>query len=319
MSRRDDARNYFRDAPQRLRPKSPGRKNKTGIAFSDFVQKENFSNTHGKQHSNFHAPDLLLIMPLFVLCCIFFILGFRLFYVQIIQGAYYKNLSDQNRTRTTVIPAARGIIFDRYMRPLVRNVPVFEIIENKKAQIVGKDEGLSRIKEGKQVVYFTKIRAYVKILENREKGELKFLKANLIRYGTSPVGNSATFQENDEIQIRARINKDAYIHIFGIGQNGIVAKIYPNEYFNGELLSAEAEFIFPNEKQRNAGFKLKVSLPKGLSRGVETILIVASKEKKDFMSDKKATEVTVTDLMQELSDTASFLWTEETIGYEVRR
>src|SRR3990172_1338556 len=233
--------------------------------------------------------------------------------------AQAKALALNNARRAAIEQAAGAIV---HSSTVVYNYQLISgLIKSSARGVIVKEEILSDEikKEGKQVVYFTKIRAYVKILENREKGELKFLNANLIRYGTSPVGNSATFQENDEIQIRARINKDAYIHIFGIGQNGIVAKIYPNEYFNGELLSAEAEFIFPNEKQRNAGFKLKVSLPKGLSRGVETILIVASKEKKDFMSDKKATEVTVTDLMQELSDTASFLWTEETIGYEVRR
>ena len=39
----------------------------------------------------------------------------------------YKKLSNNNRTRTVLVPAPRGIIFDRLGRPLVRNVPVFEI------------------------------------------------------------------------------------------------------------------------------------------------------------------------------------------------
>ncbi|MDI6744722.1 MAG: hypothetical protein QMD07_05020 [Thermodesulfovibrionales bacterium] len=49
------------------------------------------------------------------------------------------------------------------------------------------------------------------------------------------------------------------------------------------------------------------------------MLIVATKEKVDFLSDKKADEVTITDLMKELSELDASSWTEKTVGYEVRK
>ncbi|MEX2013195.1 MAG: penicillin-binding transpeptidase domain-containing protein, partial [Candidatus Levyibacteriota bacterium] len=45
--------------------------------------------------------------------------------LQILEGSYYKNLADNNRTKTVVVHAPRGIIFDRNGKPLVFNVPGF--------------------------------------------------------------------------------------------------------------------------------------------------------------------------------------------------
>ena len=174
-------------------------------------------------------------------------------------------------------------------------------------------------KEGKQIVYGTKIRVHVKPLEYKDRGGLNILKGEIYRYGSSPVSTTMVFQENDEIQIKAKVNSDAYIHIFGISQDGMVTKLYPNEYFKPEILPQEIEFIFPDERQRGLGFKLNVRTPRGLRKAVETILIIAAKVRKDFLSDKNVDEVTVTDLMKELSDIDTILWTEQTVGYEVRK
>lgn len=124
-----------------------------GLAFSDFMDAGNvsFSNRGRRGSQAFHAPDFLLIIPLFILGSIFSVLLFRLFYVQIVQGAYYKKLSNNNRTRTVLIPAPRGIIFDRLGRPLVRNVPVFEIIKDKKVEILPKEDALRLLSQGKNV------------------------------------------------------------------------------------------------------------------------------------------------------------------------
>ena len=172
-------------------------------------------------------------------------------------------------------------------------------------------------KEGKQIVYGTKIRVHVKPLEYQRDGSLKILKAEVNRYGSTSKGS--VFQNGDEIQIKVKANKEGYINVFGISQDGMVTKLYPNEYFKAEVISPEMEFIFPDERQRGLGLKLKVRTPKNLSRTVETILIVATKERMDFLSDKKADEVTITDLMKELSEIDSSSWTEEAIGYEISR
>lgn len=53
----------------------------------------------------------------------FVILLSRLFYLQIVKGAYYRDLSDNNRIKLEKVPADRGVIYDRASRLLARNTP----------------------------------------------------------------------------------------------------------------------------------------------------------------------------------------------------
>ncbi|MBI4691493.1 MAG: DUF4384 domain-containing protein [Nitrospirae bacterium] len=225
-----------------------------------------------------------------------------------------------NNARRSAIEQASGVIV--HGSSVVYNFQLIsDLVASATRGVIVKEEILADDikKDGKQIVYCTKIRAHVKTLEKKEEGGLRILKADVNRYGSNPANTSVVFQENDEIQIKAKINSDAYIHVFNISQDGIVTKLYPNEYFKAELTSPAEEFVFPDEKQRGLGLKLKVRTPKGLSRTVETMLIAATKEKIDFLSDKKSDVVTITDLMKELSEIDSSLWTEKTVGYEVRK
>lgn len=51
----------------------------------------------------------------------------RLWYLQVIRGEYFRNLSENNRTRTIRTVAPRGYIYDRDGKVLVRNRPSFNI------------------------------------------------------------------------------------------------------------------------------------------------------------------------------------------------
>lgn len=65
----------------------------------------------------------------FIICLILVsVIGIRIFYLQIVKGAYYSDLALNNKTRYYVINAPRGIIYDRYHRPLVLNSPSFSLI-----------------------------------------------------------------------------------------------------------------------------------------------------------------------------------------------
>lgn len=225
-----------------------------------------------------------------------------------------------NTARRSAIEQVSGVIV--HGSSVVYNFQIIsDLVASATRGVIVKEEILVDEKkiEGKQIVYYTKIRVHVKTLENKEKGNLKILKADVNRYGSNPASATIVFQENDEIQIRTKVNSGAYVHIFNISQDGMVTKLYPNEYFKAEVISPEADFIFPDEKQRELGLKLKVRTPKNLSRVVETMLIVATKEKIDFLSAKKADAVTITDLMKEVSETDASLWTEQTVGYEIRK
>ena len=49
----------------------------------------------------------------FFTCLIFSIAGARLFWIQIINGSYYKNLSEENRIKLIANPPIRGRLLDR--------------------------------------------------------------------------------------------------------------------------------------------------------------------------------------------------------------
>ena len=188
-----------------------------------------------------------------------------------------------NNARRSAIEQVSGVIV--HGSSVVYNFQLIsDLIASATRGIIVKEEILldDIKKEGKQIVYVTKIRAHVKTLEGKEKGNLKILKASVNRYGTSPSNSAVVFQENDEIQVSAKINSEVYLNVFGISQDGMVTKLYPNEYFKDATVSPDNEFVFPDEKQRMLGLKLKVRAPKNLSRAVETMLIVATKEKINF-------------------------------------
>ncbi|MEK7532345.1 MAG: penicillin-binding protein 2 [Patescibacteria group bacterium] len=51
----------------------------------------------------------------------------RLFYVQGVRGASYLDIAENNRIRTHVLPAKRGLVYDRSMKPLVTNATSFSL------------------------------------------------------------------------------------------------------------------------------------------------------------------------------------------------
>ncbi len=48
--------------------------------------------------------------------------------VQVAEGSYYRELADNNRLRKLMIEAPRGLILDRYGRPLVENTPSYSLL-----------------------------------------------------------------------------------------------------------------------------------------------------------------------------------------------
>lgn len=56
------------------------------------------------------------------------ILGGRVFFLSVLEGEKYRERAAENNTRNILVPAPRGLIFDRYGTPLVRNVPSMELI-----------------------------------------------------------------------------------------------------------------------------------------------------------------------------------------------
>src|ERR1044071_1246305 len=55
------------------------------------------------------------------------LLGLRLWHLQILEGPYYRDLSENNRTRLVLLEPARGLIYDRHGVLLANNVPSFSL------------------------------------------------------------------------------------------------------------------------------------------------------------------------------------------------
>jgi penicillin-binding protein 2 len=75
------------------------------------------------------AKDLNKKVPLavtFIVVCFFFIF-FRLWYLQILKGLFYDDLSTNNRIRVIKIRAPRGFIYARHGEVLAENLPSFDL------------------------------------------------------------------------------------------------------------------------------------------------------------------------------------------------
>ena len=67
---------------------------------------------------------IVQILVIFLLA----ILGVRLYYLQLVRGAHYAEIAQNQRIRLLPIPAPRGVIFDRDGRPLVTSRPIYNVI-----------------------------------------------------------------------------------------------------------------------------------------------------------------------------------------------
>jgi penicillin-binding protein 2 len=77
------------------------------------------------------SPDLSLKRRLWafrgIVILVFLIFAFQMWRLQIVEGEYYRMLADRNRFRLAPTEAARGVIYDRHGRILVRNLPSFSV------------------------------------------------------------------------------------------------------------------------------------------------------------------------------------------------
>ncbi len=131
---------------------------KTGVAFGDQIFTDFHSKRSWDKEGERKKPRNLFLIIIFVI--FFLILGLRVFYLQIIKGSYYKLISDSNRTKTVIIHAPRGIIFDRNNTPLVFNIPGFRENINGKTVLIPKEKALNLIASGKKTLEIDSLREY---------------------------------------------------------------------------------------------------------------------------------------------------------------
>lgn len=80
-----------------------------------------------KQGSETQPSVGRLLLASLIVCAAFSILILRLWYLQCMNGSYYRDQSENNRTRTIRTAAPRGTVYDRENRLLVHNRPAFNV------------------------------------------------------------------------------------------------------------------------------------------------------------------------------------------------
>lgn len=90
------------------------------------------------------------------LIAIFLLLFLRLFQLQIICGKENRFLAENNRVRKIIIPAQRGLFLDRHNQVLVRNEPIFWLMQEGERKVISRNEALLLQEQGKEIVISTK-------------------------------------------------------------------------------------------------------------------------------------------------------------------
>ncbi|MEW6408175.1 MAG: penicillin-binding protein 2 [Patescibacteria group bacterium] len=107
-----------------------------------FSKKYSKNNHQGKEWEDpygdsgtFRPPTVLPLFDYrklkwvyFFVLFIFFVLFFRLSYLQVVAGKNLREAAEKNRFRINVLRAPRGIIYDRNKTPLVKNIPSYDLI-----------------------------------------------------------------------------------------------------------------------------------------------------------------------------------------------
>jgi penicillin-binding protein 2 len=84
------------------------------------------ATTHHPEAEFGDLPRRLFILRVGLLLVVA-LLGLRLWHLQIHEGPYYRDLSENNRTRLVLLEPARGLIYDRHGVLLANNVPSFSL------------------------------------------------------------------------------------------------------------------------------------------------------------------------------------------------
>ncbi len=127
----------------------------------DNLHIENLSSKHAtvagtRKYLGKSILNKRLIFFILILSIGLIIILLRSFYAQILKGDYYHNLAENNRIRIRPIIAERGIIFDRFGKQLVQNVPNFSlsiipqdlpIDKNKRQEVIFKLASISDVTE----------------------------------------------------------------------------------------------------------------------------------------------------------------------------
>lgn len=112
-----------------------------------------------KKHITEKKLNFISIVVLFFLLTI---LG-RCFQLQVVQGAHYQDLADNNRKKEIDLMSARGLIYDQQNRILTKNIPIFDANILPRDLSFDKDVRQQQIKQISEIINVDEQEIYSKI------------------------------------------------------------------------------------------------------------------------------------------------------------
>jgi penicillin-binding protein 2 len=175
-----------------------------------------------------------------LMACCFFVIGVRLWYLQILKGPYFRDKSENNRLQTIFIPPPRGEILDRNGEVLVNNRPSFniELVPEDTPDIRATLQELSRVVGADEEELEKRLKAQAR----RRKFEPKLLLKDVSREKVAQVSSALHKLPGVIVTVvpaRQYLYGDLAAHILGyireITQKQLESPRYPG-YILGDLI-----------------------------------------------------------------------------------
>jgi len=98
------------------------------------------------------------------------------------------------------------------------------------------------------------------------------------------------YKPGEELTLMVRPTKDCYLTVFNVCSDESVRMLYPNERMPQELIRSGNLVEIPSAEQRKSGIHLHPRVRPGRSQEMEELLVVATKEPREFVSVEKSAD-----------------------------
>ena len=188
-----------------------------------------------------------------IIVALMMLLG-RVFYLNVVRGYYYADLSKGNRIRNIIIKAPRGKIFDKFGNVLVRNVPSMDVI------ILPSD--LPEDQEQRRSV----IASVAQILALDEEGIMEAVE-NINRKSLEPVLLKENIAQDQILMLAEKLNT-----LPGIFLDNTAIRSYENSLIFAPIIGYDGK-ITKDELANNRGYLITDYIGKtGLEKKYESEL-----------------------------------------------
>lgn len=137
-----------------------------------------------------------------------------------------------------------------------------------------------------------------------------------------PVGGKKKYRVGDELELKFKANKDAYVTVIDIGTSGKVRRLFPNKWRRDNWVEKDKWYRIP---QGNSDYMLKVKGPEG----VNYVKAIATRDRFDFVprsaleegdgpfAEVKEPQTAVKDIAVELKKHGKAGWTEAEVKFAI--